>query len=137
MKFLIDTDVLIDSLKDQNPPISLFKLTSTAELSISIITWIETTYGIRKRSPMAQKRMDELNTLLKKLNMEVCNIDKDIADKFIGLKILQEKKGYILEDFDFFVASTALAYNLTLVTRNIKHFSRIKGLKLYKSPQTI
>src|SRR3972149_8503081 len=122
MKFLIDTDVLIDSLKDQNPPISLFKLTSTAELSISIITWIETTYGIRKRSPMAQKRMDELNTLLKKLNMEVCNIDKDIADKFIGLKILQEKKGYILEDFDFFVASTALAYNLTLVTRNIKHF---------------
>jgi len=28
------------------------------------------------------------------------------------------------------IASCALAYNLTLVTNNLKHFSRIEGLKI-------
>ena len=38
--------------------------------------------------------------------------------------------GTMLDDFDMIVASTALAYNLTLVSNNKRHFGRIESLKL-------
>jgi predicted nucleic acid-binding protein len=41
-----------------------------------------------------------------------------------------EKSGTRLDDFDLTIASCELAHNLTLVTNNLKHFSRIEGLKI-------
>jgi len=35
-----------------------------------------------------------------------------------------------LDDFDLIIASCAMAHNLTLVTNNVVHFSRIDGLRL-------
>jgi len=35
-----------------------------------------------------------------------------------------------LDDFDLIIASCALANNMTLVTNNVRHFARIKGLKI-------
>jgi predicted nucleic acid-binding protein len=46
------------------------------------------------------------------------------------LKASLEKSGNRLDDFDLTIASCALAHNLTLVTNNLKHFSRIEGLKI-------
>lgn len=34
--------------------------------------------------------------------------------------------GYLVDDFDLLVASTAIFNNLILVTDNMKHFNRIK-----------
>ena len=47
-----------------------------------------------------------------------------------GWELLEDKK-IPLADFDLFIAATALNNNLTLITRNIKHFKRITNLKLY------
>ncbi|MGY2892958.1 PIN domain-containing protein [Deinococcus sp. UYEF24] len=38
--------------------------------------------------------------------------------------------GTLIEDADLPIAATALRHDATLVTRNIKHFQRIPGLKL-------
>jgi tRNA(fMet)-specific endonuclease VapC len=46
------------------------------------------------------------------------------------LKANLEQSGTRLDDFDLILASCALAYNLTLVTNNEKHFKRIDGLKI-------
>ena len=40
-----------------------------------------------------------------------------------------EKQGNRLDDFDLIIASTALAYNLILVTNNTMHYERIHELK--------
>ncbi|OGK15728.1 hypothetical protein A2774_00590 [Candidatus Roizmanbacteria bacterium RIFCSPHIGHO2_01_FULL_39_12c] len=53
------------------------------------------------------------------------------AIEFVKIKIDLEKKKVPLAHFDILIASSAIANNLTLVTRNLKHFQRIKGLKLY------
>jgi predicted nucleic acid-binding protein len=37
----------------------------------------------------------------------------------------------LIPDTDLLIAATALAENLTLVTRNVRHFNRIPELKLY------
>jgi len=39
-----------------------------------------------------------------------------------------ERKGQPIESADIFIAATALAHNLILVTRNQRHFERVPGL---------
>lgn len=41
-----------------------------------------------------------------------------------------ERQGEPLSDLDLIIAACALSHNLILVTNNMKHFSRIPGLKL-------
>jgi predicted nucleic acid-binding protein len=35
---------------------------------------------------------------------------------------------------DLLIAATALRYELTLVTRNLRHFQRVPGLRIYQQP---
>jgi predicted nucleic acid-binding protein len=56
--------------------------------------------------------------------------DFPVAETFGMLKSDLEFKGTPLDDFDLIIAASALTSNLTLVTNNQKHFSRIEGLKL-------
>jgi tRNA(fMet)-specific endonuclease VapC len=39
--------------------------------------------------------------------------------------------GQLISDFDILIAATALHYDLTLLTHNTRHFSRIPTLKLF------
>ena len=41
-----------------------------------------------------------------------------------------EKLGKPIDSFDLLIAATALENDLILVTNNLKHFSRIPGLKI-------
>jgi tRNA(fMet)-specific endonuclease VapC len=41
-----------------------------------------------------------------------------------------EKRGKPISDMDMFIAATAIEEDLILVTDNVKHFSRIPGLKV-------
>jgi predicted nucleic acid-binding protein len=49
------------------------------------------------------------------------------------------QQGLIIGDFDILIGATALHHNLTLVTRNRKHYERIPGLNIHppeaKKPQ--
>ncbi|MBI4066501.1 type II toxin-antitoxin system VapC family toxin [Candidatus Gottesmanbacteria bacterium] len=57
-------------------------------------------------------------------------ITEAIVKRFIAIKLQTETKGEKLADFDLLIAATALEHNLALVTKNTKHFQRIKGLLL-------
>jgi predicted nucleic acid-binding protein len=38
--------------------------------------------------------------------------------------------GIVVSDFDLLIGATAITYNQILVTNNIKHFEKIKELKI-------
>jgi tRNA(fMet)-specific endonuclease VapC len=42
-----------------------------------------------------------------------------------------KRRGLTIGDFDILIAATALHHDLTLVTRNRRHVSRIPDLQLY------
>jgi predicted nucleic acid-binding protein len=63
-------------------------------------------------------------------SFEIVSTGKESAQIFGMLKASLKKSGAPLDDFDLLIASCAMAHNLTLVTNNTKHFSRIDGLKL-------
>jgi len=50
----------------------------------------------------------------------------------LAADIYQElrRRGELIEDADILIAATALAHDAVLVTRNLKHFERVEGLRL-------
>jgi tRNA(fMet)-specific endonuclease VapC len=40
--------------------------------------------------------------------------------------------GKLIADMDLLIAATAVTYDLTLLTRNLRHFERIPDLKIYQ-----
>ena len=115
---LIDTDILIEYFKKRE----IEKLVGN---SISIITLIEFLRGAK--NPKAVKEiLEEI--------FYVINLDNDIIIKYVEIYQELKRRGDILPDSDLLIASTSIAKNLPLLTKNVKHFERLIkfGLKLYK-----
>jgi predicted nucleic acid-binding protein len=130
MNYLLDSDVLIDFLHAKEPGSSLVKQVLLAPTFISIISWSEIMYGINKAENSQKKEMQFLQ-FLKKARINIVPIDEKIAENFVTIKVQLERDGTRLEDFDLLIAATAIVEDLILVTRNKKHFERIKGLQLF------
>ena len=125
-KYLIDTDILIDHLRKRR----FFPLNvENSELYISIITKAELVFGAYKLKNK-EEVLKNIELLLSELGIKVIPVDEKVIYKFAEIKSKLETKGKPLADFDLLIASTAITYNLTLVSRNIKHYQRIKELKL-------
>ena len=127
MKYLADTDVLIDHLRGKK------KLDPTLlkdGVGISIITYGELLYGAEKSVNKEKTRQTVLN-FIKNLSIVIANLSEEIMQKYATVKAGLEKKGQKLDDFDLLIASTAMSDSLVLLTRNIKYFSRIKDLKMF------
>lgn len=129
MNYLIDANIIIDFFKKREPGFSEFSKIESQNLSTSIVCWSEVGYGINK-SGNPSKRQQEFDRFLSNFNIKVLSIGIKTAAQFVNLKIGLEKRGLRLEDFDLLIAAGAIAHDLTLVTGNKKHFSRIPGLKL-------
>lgn len=129
--YLIDTDYVINLLKGRKEAITFFQsIGFTEELYISIITVAEVLEGIynykdSKSLKVFQDLLDEEFTIL--------NIDLEVVKNYALLHGVLRKRGNLLDKFDLLIASTCLAYDQTLVTGNVKHFSRIPNLNIYKS----
>ncbi|MCC6314168.1 MAG: type II toxin-antitoxin system VapC family toxin [Thermomicrobiales bacterium] len=54
-----------------------------------------------------------------------------IAERFARLRADLRRHGQLIPDMDLLIAATALDADLTLLTRNLRHFARIPNLKLY------
>ncbi|MFC1708404.1 type II toxin-antitoxin system VapC family toxin [Planctomycetota bacterium] len=123
--YLIDTDIIVYSLKGHKTVSRNFAQHATAPKAISVVTYGELRYGAAKSNQKAHnlgkvKRIAEL--------FPVVTLSTGIMDIYAELKAELEAGGMPLDDFDLLIGSTALYLNYTLVTNNKKHFSRIVGL---------
>ena len=127
MAYLIDTDIIIYSLKNDGHVEQEFRKNQNIPKSISVITYGELVYGAKKSKHIEKNlavtyRIAEL--------FPVIDIDKSIMHVFAEIKSNLERKGNIIEDMDILIAATALSHNLILVTNNVKHFEKIKDLRI-------
>ncbi len=129
MGYLLDSDIIIDFLKNKESAVSLLQQIGDQQWFISIISWLEILYGIEK-STRPKKRRGEFEKFLSLSQTSILPLEKKVGRQFIRLKVNLEKKGQRLADFDLLIAATALGHQLTLVTGNKKHFNRINHLKL-------
>ncbi len=125
--FLIDTDILIYSLKSHPEVTSNFEKHNLLPKSISVITYGEMLYGARK----SQRPVQSLAVVYKMAELfPILEITKPIMEIFSEIKSKLDKTGNHIDDMDLLIAATALTGNYTLVTNNESHFSRISGLHI-------
>ena len=62
--------------------------------------------------------------------LDLITPDLDVARHYATIRSRLRSRGELIPDNDTWIAATALAHNLTLVSRDA-HFSRIPDLKLY------
>ena len=124
--FLLDTDTVIYILKGHPAVTDHLKRHLHDPMKISVLTYMELYYGAYK-SQRVTANASRVKALGESIEMAPINVA--IAETFGMIKAALESGGNRLDDFDLAIAATALAYNLTLVTNNTDHFSRIEGLR--------
>ncbi len=119
----LDTDALIDLL-EKEPISKIIELAVRYELKISAVVYFEFMVGAYR-----VKRLD-LRTLVNKY-FEVLPVTREVADKAARIESELMEKGELLEARDLIIAATAITRNAMLLTRNKKHYQRLKkyGLK--------
>lgn len=127
MKYLLDTNICIYWLKGNDQIEQKILSIGLDNFVLSFINVSELYYGAYK-----SQRVDANLTMVRRLTNElnVLESDKAINEEFGSIKAILESSGTIIDDADLFIAACAKIHGLTLVTNNIKHFRRIKGLKL-------
>jgi tRNA(fMet)-specific endonuclease VapC len=130
MSYLIDTDWLADYLKGRTPAVELFNTLTNESLTISVITYGEIYEGIYSGTNENQHERGFLQALQ---GVDVLLLNKAIMKVFARIRSDLRAQGKLISDFDILIAATAIYYDLTLITRNIKHFHRIPHLALYNA----
>jgi tRNA(fMet)-specific endonuclease VapC len=126
--YLLDTNICIYIIK-QKPVTVLhkFEQLSVGEVAMSLITYGELLYGIKKSQhpKKSQHTLEQLIGLIPPLPMPT-----DTANHYGKIRSSLELQGKLIGNNDLWIAAHALALEVILVTNNIKEFSRIPHLQL-------
>ncbi len=125
--YLIDTDILIYSLKGHSQVLANLRRTAAEPKALSVISYGELLYGAQKSA-----RPDENLGRVRRLRelLPVIDVSQAVMESFASLKARLESEGDRLDDFDLLIAATALVLGYRLVTNNERHFTRVSGLHL-------
>ena len=127
MAYLIDSDILINSIKGNSRIRQRIIDVAAIPKAISIITYGELLYGA-KRSRQGEKNSSIIYRIAE--IFPIIGISRAIMETFVDVKLSLERKGQRLDEFDLMIAATAFSLNYTLVTNNGNHFKRIEGIRL-------
>ncbi len=127
MSFLFDTNVVSEWRKPRPNPgvVDWLIQVDESQTFLSVVTITELRYGIeRMASGRRRRRLDQWlqEELLPRFDGRIIPVDVAIADACGRLIARSEAVGRPIEPRDAFIAATAQAYGLTLVTRNVSDF---------------
>lgn len=125
---LVDTDILSEFLRGTEIVVDNAKkyLENYDSINFSIITYYEILNGLLYKDARKQlKRFSEFAELNKILPLTL-SATKQAAEIYANLR----RKGQPIGHTDCLIAGIALTNNLQLVTNNIDHFKRVKGLEI-------
>jgi tRNA(fMet)-specific endonuclease VapC len=128
MKYLLDTNICIYVINEKPEKVlRRFAQYPVSEFGISSITHAELQYGVEKSRQRVQnqKALDEFLLPLTILPFH----GREVAARYGEIRALLEASGKTIGPLDTLIAALALALNLTIISNNIKEFSRIPELK--------
>ena len=127
-KILIDSDVLIDLLRNDSKTVELVKsLEGENELGTTHINAFELYRGAFK-STKAEGELASTKGLLNTLFL--AGTSEAAMESAASIIVELEKKGTPIDIRDLFIGTICLVNSFKLLTKNRKHFQKIKGLRL-------
>ena len=122
--YLIDSDILIDYLRLHEPAIEFLDGLEKAEMALSFVTKFEVLDGCKKK-------INE-NRAFKLLNeFEIMSLNEKVSERAFQIyQNLRWKANIGMSDS--MIAATAIHNKCVLISRNVKHFDKVPGIKLKK-----
>ncbi|WP_304459772.1 type II toxin-antitoxin system tRNA(fMet)-specific endonuclease VapC [Alicyclobacillus sendaiensis] len=128
MRYLLDTNICIYLINRRNPAlIDRFRQYRTGDIGVSVITVAELEYGVSKSQHVERNRA-ALSAFL--LPLEIAPFDERAAFQFGVVRAQLESEGRLIGAMDLLIAAHALALDATVVTRNVREFERVRGLRV-------
>ena len=122
---VLDTDTISYFLRGNQSVKEKF-IEHQNELSSTTVNYSELIYGLTKKDN--KKYLPKVELIFK--NIKLYSFDKKSANTFGVLKASMQKQGIVVADMDLMIASIALSYDEVLISNNLKHFSKIEGLRV-------
>ncbi|MBN2574117.1 MAG: type II toxin-antitoxin system VapC family toxin [Deltaproteobacteria bacterium] len=127
MAFLLDTNVCIGILTGRSPQaVERLRRLSPSDVRVASVVRAELLFGARNSS-----RVEGNLALLATFLAPFASVPFDdmAADYYGRIRADLHRAGEIIGPNDMLIAATALAHDLVLVTRNVKEFGRVPGLR--------
>ena len=124
---VLDTDTLSELMRPRPSSRLVARLeeVGAAEQATTSITLGEIAYGARKANRLAL--YERVVGLLR--GVRILDFDRAAAERYGEIRLALERAGVRLADPDLRIAAIAVASDRLLVTGNVKHFSRVPGLR--------
>ena len=127
--YCLDSNVISDILRKQPDVMRNLEeaLDNDDNLFVSSIVYYEIVRGLKAAGKTRMlKDFDDFYANAKHLFLD--QDDLTTIEKAVEI-YLQLHKGQMIEDNDIYIAAIAMVNNCTLVTANVRHFSRVEGLR--------
>lgn len=128
MYYMLDTDICSYILKNKPQELAeKFNSLTKETLCISIITYAELMFGIKKKK-LGYKFMQTFKDFISRL--EIVPFEVYAAKEYAEIRAYLEATGVPIGNMDILIAASAKAINAVLVTNNLKHFNNVPKLKV-------
>lgn len=127
MSILVDTDLVIDGLNGLSNAVQALRGFASQRIAVSTVTLAEIIEGAFHTSDPSRHLTDARAFLSP---YAVLDVTDPVAETFGEIRAGLRRQGNLIADMDLLIAATALTHDLTLLTRNTRHFTRIPGLRL-------
>ncbi len=124
---LVDTDVVSMIFKQDTRASRFERYLIGAQRAICFMTRAELSLWPR-RADWGQVKIRRFERFLR--DYVVLPYDDVLCDMWAEVKFNSQRQGRELTHADAWIAATALAYDLALVTHNVQHFAAVDGLQL-------
>ena len=127
IKYMLDTNIIAYAINKSFPEvISNLLKQSPDEICISAITMAELEYGIMHSSQPERNRAALMIFLAE---ISVVSFDSNSAYDYGLIRQDLQNKGQLIGANDMLIAAQARSLGVTLVTHNVREFSRVENLK--------
>ena len=128
MKYLLDTNMCIYLIQKRPQHVfAKFHRLTVGDVGLSAITYAELEYGVAHSGDPEQNHMalSEFPAPLEILDFQV-----HVAPLYGVIRASLARAGKMIGPLDLLIAAHALSLGSTLVTNNVKEFSRVPDLKI-------
>jgi Predicted nucleic acid-binding protein, contains PIN domain len=133
---ILDSNIISYYFRGDPQIVPRIQALAPADVGVPAIVEYELRYGLLRLPPdAAQPRLAALLQLLQP--MQRLAFDSDCADHAARIRAGLETAGTPIGPHDTLIAATALRYQATLVTRNVREFSRVPGLQWLDWHETV
>ena len=127
LKYLLDTNIVIYTMKNRPPEVRAAFMQHNDQMAISSITYMELVYGA-ENSSNPEANLVAIEGFVARL--EVLDYDTNAAAHTGQLRAELAKQGTPIGPYDQMIAGHARSLGLVLVSNNEKEFARVPGIRL-------